>query len=607
MRSLPVFLLLLLASPVLAGPDPADLFPADTLLYVELNKPGPLALEVKSLLKGSVLEDIVPYIQKLREEAGPEGFFEFMEIGMIGTLFGPEAIAEFQRLQGFAFGVTGFNAKHEPELAAVLLCGESNLPGFVMRGFLSSSPEIRKVGEVEGVLIYQEDPQFFENIQPNGNPANGPMPKKREPMTGVPTYAYFPGTIVLGSSVDAVGDVIRRIRGKEKRLSLAGAPGFQEMKTTRQQPGFLFYTEFPTLVTKIDAMNKASGVDVEPYEWELLKKIVNPKAVRSVIGSLSLNQGNMDCRFQVHLNGKERSPLFDMLVGKKVTVDQLARAPKETWLALTLSLPAEKRWEKLLALADAFAEASGELGRMPSEAAQELEDRLQLKVARTVIDRIEGLTVVMPGLTKSIDLRPVVVLHTDATIAETLDGILPTLLGMLSDGKVDPVIETINGQRIRSFPVKGPWGTALHVGRRDGLMFFGADRKLVAVAMTADVKQSILSHPKIATALQSTEDSSLIGVWQWGALLAQMLKNEVKEQPAEGPPMIESNAKILKDLTKFAESLPPMVVFFGRQNDVFRLEVRQREVNGIAPKLVDLWVDAYRRSISGAEQLQFDR
>ena len=39
---------------------------------------------------------------------------------------------------------------------AVLLTGESQLPGFLMRAFLSAHPDLRKIGAVEGVDLYQE-------------------------------------------------------------------------------------------------------------------------------------------------------------------------------------------------------------------------------------------------------------------------------------------------------------------------------------------------------------------------------------------------------------------------------------------------------------------
>ena len=53
-------------------PDVADFFPADVLAYAEVSRPALVAGELKALAKGSVLDDILPHLDKIRERQNPK-------------------------------------------------------------------------------------------------------------------------------------------------------------------------------------------------------------------------------------------------------------------------------------------------------------------------------------------------------------------------------------------------------------------------------------------------------------------------------------------------------------------------------------------------------
>src|SRR4051794_20758927 len=90
--------LLALAGPGLAQPkDPAELFPAQTLGYLEVRQPDKLTRELAGLIKGSALEDLASVFAKARTERGdtPDDFyFGGMAFSGAGMLFSPEALAE---------------------------------------------------------------------------------------------------------------------------------------------------------------------------------------------------------------------------------------------------------------------------------------------------------------------------------------------------------------------------------------------------------------------------------------------------------------------------------------------------------------------------------
>src|SRR5207244_1673198 len=100
---------LLLVGPVRAEvKDPADLFPSQTLAYLEFREPGRLAKEIGALVKGSVLENLPASIAKFRAEHPSNQFWMFQSVGMSGIFASPECIAELGRLQGAAVALTGF-------------------------------------------------------------------------------------------------------------------------------------------------------------------------------------------------------------------------------------------------------------------------------------------------------------------------------------------------------------------------------------------------------------------------------------------------------------------------------------------------------------------
>src|SRR5438093_9170619 len=74
--------------------DPAELVPATTLAYVELNQPGQTGKDLAVLLKGSALDDLPDVITKFRAKLGDRDFFGGDEISIIGTFIGPEVLAE---------------------------------------------------------------------------------------------------------------------------------------------------------------------------------------------------------------------------------------------------------------------------------------------------------------------------------------------------------------------------------------------------------------------------------------------------------------------------------------------------------------------------------
>src|SRR5438105_1190232 len=82
--------------------DPADLLPAKTLAYVEVQQPQQLSKEIAGLIKGSALENMPRTMAKFRADHPTPQFWMLQEVAMFSLFLSPETIAEAGRLQGGA-------------------------------------------------------------------------------------------------------------------------------------------------------------------------------------------------------------------------------------------------------------------------------------------------------------------------------------------------------------------------------------------------------------------------------------------------------------------------------------------------------------------------
>src|SRR5262249_42960178 len=134
--------------------DPAELLPAGTLAYGELRQPGPLVKEFAGLFEDSALGNVPDSLARLWGKDGEAPSRRTMhEVGAIGLFLSPEIVHEAGRLQGAAVAVTGIK-EGRPQFVAIVLPGESNGPGFIMRAFLTME-KVRPLRDVEGVKLYQ--------------------------------------------------------------------------------------------------------------------------------------------------------------------------------------------------------------------------------------------------------------------------------------------------------------------------------------------------------------------------------------------------------------------------------------------------------------------
>jgi len=606
-RVLAVAVVALAARPAAAAPpaDLAELFPPNTLAYAEVVNPAELASELAAVFKGTVVEDGVALVHGRKDAA--KNLMELtgkQNLALLGLVASPEMLAEFKRLR-VAVALTGFTDAGDPEVALVVLTHDSPAAGLAARAYLTMSPNLRRVGEVAKVPV-------FQHRQPNINYDNNGVPavKNDQPPTDGPnelTVAYTPGLVVIGSNKAAIGHAIRRFAGEEHGGGLGKEKAFRDAAAAHRQTGLFYYVNYTEFVVKLRAANKQSGrergigeliaplagaADLDPLAWFNLA--ANPNAVKTLAGCVRFRDGGVSATAAVRLDPAQKSPLSDVLSGPGVKAELLHHARGPVTFAVAVTFPEKNRGAAVLSFLDAVVKAGGELGRLPGEAVREWEQKLKVPVTDSLLGRTRAATVFAPKnpqLPKGAKPMPVFVLHTeDDGAAEAWETFFPRMFGELAGaGKAaEPSSDTTDGVKVFTVPGAGlPWNAPVHYARKGPCVAVGLDRKLVAAAVTADVAASPAGGGKAVS--PPGKDIAAFGVVSVGDVLGGLLdrpkpsgpvvpkENEVQLFTPNGNPLPEEFVngvkKARKDLVAAVAALPAATLTAARTAEEVRIEL----------------------------------
>ncbi len=596
--------LLLLALPAGASAAPptdiADVFPPGTLAYAELHNPAELGPQLAALFKGTPLEDSIPFIHGRKDSAKTlQELKAKQELAQLALLASPEVLGEFRKLGGVAVGLVGFNKDGQPEAVVAVLTGDSAAAGLAARAFVTMGPSVRKVGEVSKVAVFQNRTPAI-NYDPNGNPQ---LANDKPPAEGPyePTFAYTPGLFVAGTSKAALAPVLKRFLGEEKD-TLRATAGFKAAATEYRKPGLFFYANAPEFFAKADAAGRVrmreAALDVDEFAW--LKLIANPKALTAVAGCVQFRDNGLSLVASGRFDPAHKSPLADFFAGPAAKVETLHHARKPASFAATVNLPEKDRAAAVLGLLDALAKGNGELGRLPSDIAKELDDKHKMSVKSDVLAKVRAVTVVMPAkqdIPKGATPIPLFVFHAeDAAAAESLEAFVPKLVAEIAGEKepAQPSTETVAGVKVYSLAGTGlPWKAAVHYTRKDAALAVGLDRKLVAAAVVPDAADSVAGDKGLPLPPGAP---ALLGALNLGALIASFDDKPVIDGPVRPvPPMPlvpggggrvapeqsqkDADTARAAFLAAFG-ALPPATVAVRKVGDELRLEVFQPKVQG---------------------------
>jgi hypothetical protein len=304
---------------------------------------------------------------------------------------------------------------------------------------------------------------------------------------------------------------------------LAESATFKEArKQIEDRPGVFAYATPAPLLSTLEKQLPLRGHEREFLA--MMHKVVNPKAARAVAVGWSLDQGNLAYRKLALLDPKEHCPLFELLPSKAVDTSMLHFAPKDTVLAAALNnADGEKRWDKLIALADAVV-PGGRAEEKPSAFMKQFEGMLGVQIGKDVMGQISNAAFVMgdpmnapirrieekgPNF-RSVHMGPelpmLVILQAVGTkVAANLEKVVPKAL-FGGNGKVG--METIEGREVHS--VKLGHDT-VYYGRHENTLVFGPYGTPVARSLTAGAKQQgLLASPQAAARLKEMHERQAI-------------------------------------------------------------------------------------------------
>jgi len=614
MRRLPIFCAAL-ALGLLAGAapaqvkEPADLLPAQTLAYVELRHPDKLARELSALLKGSCLDDLPAFMARYRAKLPDEVRLYLFDdpVMTVGALLAPEMISEFGRLQGGILALTAID-KDGPQMVGVVLSGTSNVPGFAMRTWLTGEAGIRKKFEVEGVPIYRTRQQVWARPAQPFNPNQPPPPPPPPQWKDVgPHFAMLPGAVVIGSG-EPTREVVKRFKGKSADPALSSLRAYKDTAKLREKPGLFAYVDVPAVSSHMDDSLKGKQPGEAMY-WNAFKSVVNPRSIRSLTISLTLENGDLSLVLRANVDPRQSNPLLELAPDRKVNLAMLDAVPGDALLGLTFGLPdGAKRWQKLLAILDAVVKETGESDlNLPSKKIAKLEKELNLSLGQQVAAKVEDVAV-------SLDIRkgqprPAVILAMkDAESAKTLEeNIVPALLKHFSGRKdyPEPTREKVAGHTVKVLPDSiGLGSKTIAFGRAGKLVVLGQDPALVGECLNAGVKKNGLGSLRhVAGVLKGSENAQMVGTISLGQGLVSLMevveswddgrrrfvKPNQPVQPEKPKPVFD---KYVKQLAKLIEDLPPAVLTLTRNDDVVTLEIRQQNLRSHSARLLDTWMES---------------
>jgi hypothetical protein len=618
-----VAVLLALAGPALAQPkDPAELFPAQTLAYLEVRQPDKLTRELASLIKGSSLEDLAAVLAKARTERGDtqDGiYFGNFIFGELGMLFSPEALAEFGRMGGGAVGITGWTKDEGPEVVGVLYYGQSNLFPMYLRAYLAADSEIRIAGKVEGVNLYRARGRDYY-IGSSGGPGGAPPAQPPIKDKG-PTFALLPGMAIIASTPKAAGDAVRRAKKKVSEPALSSTTTFKK-DTLREKANVFAYADVAALTTQADA----AAAGKRNRDWDSLKAVFNPRGMGTAVAALSLQNGNLNFRAQVQVDPKQPSPLFDLLPDKKAALDGLHFAPKDGLLTLTMPWPdGAKRWGQVLAFADALARAEGApADQLPSKMIADAEQKAGLNLGNDLFAKVAGFTLTVdPHGERAKSAMPMqrTVTATDADAAKALDELVPKVLALGGRGPAGaPTAEKVNGVTVRNIPGENlPWREALYFGREGKTLVLGPTKEEVAAALAGGAKNGgLLGEAKAAAVLKDTGDAQVVGAWSLPEAVIAWMKlvtvtksaNTATKPPLGGappggipqaaPPKEKAGSaeeKLVKEMRQVVAPLAPAVVTLTRKDGLVVLETKQAGLKTVSARAINVMIDEAVRQL----------
>jgi hypothetical protein len=634
-------------------PGPADLLPANVTAYMEVQKLGTLAKEIRALFKGSALYNVPDSLAEMEARYPDWPSYRMEPLKVMSMFLSPEVINEIAKCQGAAgafLGISSDKGGPQPEYVFIVQPGTSNAPTALMRMTLTMAP-VKAKETVEGVKIYRAYSRVYpeRKVGPDGK-VGAPPPEVRE---HDPSLAMMKDYLLIGSH-KAVKDCILRAKGKVEGDTLAQDKEFQAaQKKVGGEPGLFFYAKVSSLTDLLTQMTKGAPPEVTRI-LEAYVAAINPKAFRSSALSLSLQKGTLHYHDIALLDPKEKSPLLEVVPSKTVKTDLLHFAPADAVMAVALSNgDGAQRWDKLVKTLDELVPPATWGGNRFSQLIEGVEKKLGVQLGPDIIGKTTNIGFALGNPLNA----PFVVTRTDngagnvdesgqaqvpmVVILETADekaaGAMVDLVvkvARLAAGKeVKPEKKTIKGQDISSITLNAHYSLAY--GRVGNTVVVGPYAEGVAQALADGTnKKGLAADEKFMAQIKEFKDPIGVTMIKPGTLLfssvaltgystrskpARAVPPEGKEPPAKleqpGQPKTTVTvrpdspevAKMKKELMEVLALEPWLAIGVMRGEDFLTREGKSPGWDKFVPKVVDYGVQKLmEQSSKSAKPPAFD-
>lgn len=526
----------LAAAPLVA---PARLMPADTLVYLEIPRPGRTVAQWSGVLQRAGLDEQVRRFVALalQEQDAPE----------VGALLNRSMQEELDRIEGVAIGWHNFRIEQAEgrralvsDVLLVLYTGQSVVATSLFRSVIA---RLELQTTVEGV-------GFF---------ARGG--RKREFL-----YTSDEGLFIGCTDPRAGTDARQRHAGQRRGPTLYGSAAFKLRPVSGQPTGdpYLFVNVPPLLdlVTRLQP-------DERRGEFEALLDLLSVRAVGPLLATLRVTDDRLELDAGVQISGT-RGLLLRLWRSPPLDPGWASWIPETAALGVVSSLtPADRRWLDLERFMDQAAQVFGEAppprtAQEPLAIARLLERASGIRIADDLLISVRGAALVwLAGVgDDGVEGFPPFVLNIDvddpaAWMRRFELGLRQFLYGQVTDAALPKVVLDTPAGRIESVSVLTA-GVAWHVrGRR------------ICLSTSAAAIERYLSAPAPGGLPTDFAGASKLASLRLDVLLARYLGN---------PGLAES-----------APGLPPLQVATLEDDDEMRIHAVQRRASGLVRVVGLLW------------------
>ncbi len=497
---------------------PADLFPAQTVAYLELSQPDQIAKSLSSLVKGTPFADGWKILEDRRDaNTDPRLAAGSPALAWAVSALSPELRNELSQLKGAAIGYLGLTAQHDPKIAACVVFDERSSWNFVIPFAIAQSRTLRRVATIDGVAVYQSRSTPAIRYDPETAKPLPYQPQKPDEGPYEFTCAFRPGLFVVASNREAIADLIASTANAEN-ATIRSTPAYKTLDRNRIA-GVMGFVRMAEIIRNCDVARRAQRPLIESSMLAYLKLVAGTHRIGDVQLQASLNDRGFVCQVSIPRRSVDGTPILADFSGA-IVQDDLRFTPREAAGFLTLAMPGRaKRAKTIGMLADRVAAAEGSVSRSPSEwiANQELQSGIPIRAG--VLEPIRAVSLIFVAnqeLPVRTEPLPVLAIHCERDTPDVWQKNLIEMLSLIhgQSRSVQTSTETLLGTTITSLSIPdGVW----HLGRTGSTWILGRDRHAVARCCSASAdRQRVAGLPK---EYQPRATTQAIGILSWPGLL----------------------------------------------------------------------------------------